>query len=122
MRSGVTILGYDSISPINSDISIFPHISRILLIKPCLCLRMSYDERSLSGAYFTNVGKYNYIDTKDGPFVTSYTLTELENVLVNALNLQGYFRVFRRKLGSNLTEIFEKAEELEPVRDREEND
>lgn len=38
----------------------------------------------MAGAYFSNVGWYNFVDIRETTFLTSYTLTGLENALSNA--------------------------------------
>ncbi|KAL5283646.1 hypothetical protein ACFFRR_006107 [Megaselia abdita] len=56
----------------------------ILFVNQCVSLRTDQKSNSLAGAYFTSVGTYNLVDTRDDTFLTSYTLTGLENALTNA--------------------------------------
>uniref|UniRef100_T1GFC7 Uncharacterized protein n=1 Tax=Megaselia scalaris TaxID=36166 RepID=T1GFC7_MEGSC len=56
----------------------------ILLINQCNCLKKDQKYNNLAGVYFNNVGTYNFVDNKDETFLTSFTLTGLENTLSNA--------------------------------------
>lgn len=49
-------------------------------------MRKEQAENSLAGAYFTNVGTYNFVDNRDDTFLSTYSLTSLENALGNAKN------------------------------------
>ncbi|KAL5283648.1 hypothetical protein ACFFRR_006109 [Megaselia abdita] len=56
----------------------------ILFVDQCVSLRTDQESNSFAGAYFTSIGTYNLIDTRDDTFLTTYTLTGLENALSNA--------------------------------------
>ncbi|KAL5284415.1 hypothetical protein ACFFRR_006609 [Megaselia abdita] len=77
----------------------------IFYVNQCVCLKkVKFKECNggLGGAYFSEVGTFNFIDTKDSTFLTSYTLNSLENSIGNA----EIYSQETTKLKSNLNEIY----------------
>lgn len=79
----------------------------ILFVNECFGLKKGRADNSLAGAYFTGVGTYNFVDTRDDTFLTSYDLTSLENSLGNAKrNHNTTLLDETAKLESNLNAIY----------------